>query len=78
MLLSNEYNLFDVIRYNVGLSKSQTILLEKDLKNPLPTKVTKLKLPFYFLMGKYDYNTSSHAAKHILIQLKQRKRIYYF
>ncbi len=65
MLLSNEYNLFDVIRYNVGLSKSQTILLEKDLKNPLPTKVTKLKLPFYFLMGKYDYNTSSHAAKNI-------------
>ena len=75
MLLSNEYNLFDVIRYNVGLSKSQTILLEKDLKNPLPTKVTKLKLPFYFLMGKYDYNTSSHAAKHILIQLKQRKNL---
>lgn len=63
MLLSNEYNLFDVIRYNVGLSHSQTVLLEKDLKNPLPTKVKKLKLPFYFLMGKYDYNTSFHAAK---------------
>ncbi|MBU5234208.1 hypothetical protein KQI01_03475, partial [Vibrio cholerae] len=28
MLLSNEYNLFDVIRYNVGLSHSQTVLLE--------------------------------------------------
>lgn len=63
MLLSNEYNLLDVIRYNVGLSHSQTVLLEKDLKNPLPTKVKKLKLPFYFLMGKYDYNTSFHAAK---------------
>ncbi len=35
MLLSNEYNLFDVIRYNVGLSKSQTILLEKDLKESI-------------------------------------------
>ena len=63
MLLSNEYSLLDVIRYNVGLSHSQSVLLEKDLKNPLPTKVTKMKLPFYFLMGKYDYNTSFHAAK---------------
>lgn len=63
MLFSNEYNLLDVIRYNIGVSNSQTVLLEKDLKNPLPTKVTKLKLPFYFLMGKYDYNTSFHAAK---------------
>ncbi|MBE7095350.1 MULTISPECIES: alpha/beta hydrolase [Bacillus cereus group] len=63
MLLSNEYNLLDVIGYNVGLSHSQTVLLEKDLKNPLPTKVTKMKLPLYFLMGKYDYNTSYHAAK---------------
>jgi len=26
----NEYNLLDVIRYNVGLSHSQTVLLEKD------------------------------------------------
>ncbi len=79
MLLSNEYNLFDVIRYNVGLSKSQTILLEKDLKNPLPTKVTKLKLPFYFLMGKYDYNTSSHAAKTYFNTIEaEKKRIYYF
>ncbi|GAB6448875.1 MULTISPECIES: alpha/beta fold hydrolase [Bacillus] len=63
MLLSNEYNLLDVIRYNVGLTHSQTVLLEKDLKNPLPNKVTKMKIPFYFLMGKYDYNTSLQAAK---------------
>ena len=75
MLLSNEYNLFDVIRYNVGLSKSQTILLEKDLKNPLPTKVTKLKLPFYFLMGKYDYNTSSHAAKTYFNTIEAEKNL---
>ncbi|MEN8644240.1 alpha/beta hydrolase [Bacillus toyonensis] len=77
MLLSNEYNLLDVIRYNVGLSHSQTVLLEKDLKNPLPTKVTKLKLPFYFLMGKYDYNTSFHAAKKYfdLIEADQKEFI---
>ncbi|WP_439876055.1 alpha/beta fold hydrolase [Bacillus mycoides] len=76
MLLSNEYNLFDVIRYNVGLSYSQTVLLEKDLKNPLPIKVTKLKLPFYFLMGKYDYNTSSHAAKQYFDRIEGDKKIF--
>ena len=74
MLLSNEYNLFDVIRYNVGLSHSQTVLLEKDLKNPLPTKVKKLKLPFYFLMGKYDYNTSFHAAKTYFDTIEAEKK----
>ncbi|AGE78189.1 hydrolase, alpha/beta fold family [Bacillus thuringiensis serovar kurstaki str. HD-1] len=39
----NEYNLLDVIRYNVGLSHSQTVLLEKDLKNPLPTKLHSMQ-----------------------------------
>ncbi|MGW5953221.1 alpha/beta fold hydrolase [Bacillus mycoides] len=77
MLFSNEYNLLDVIRYNVGLSHSQTVLLEKDLKNPLSTKVTKLNLPLYFLMGKYDYNTSFHAAKQYFdrIEVNQKEFI---
>lgn len=74
MLLSNEYNLLDVIRYNVGLSHSQTVLLEKDLKNPLPNKVTKMKLPLYFLMGKYDYNTSLHAAKTYFNTIEAEKK----
>lgn len=74
MLLSNEYNLFDVIRYNVGLSKSQTVLLEKDLKNPLPNKVNKMKLPLYFLMGKYDYNTSLHATKTYFNTIEAEKK----
>lgn len=63
MLFSSEYNLLDVIRYNLGLSYSQQILLKEDLKKPLPTKVTKLELPCYFIMGKYDYMTSANAAK---------------
>lgn len=74
MLFSNEYNLFDVIRYNYGLSYSQTVLLEKDLKNPLPTKVTKLNLPFYFLMGKYDYNTSFLAARKYFDMIEADKK----
>lgn len=74
MLFSNEYNLLDVIRYNVGLSHSQTVLLEKDLKNPLSTKVTKLNLPLYFLMGKYDYNTSFHAAKQYFDRIEANQK----
>lgn len=62
MLLSSEYNLLDVIRYNYGLTYSQNILLKNITENPLPSIVTKLELPFYFIMGKYDYMTSSNAA----------------
>lgn len=62
MLLSSEYNLLDVIRYNYGLTYSQNILLKNITENSLPSIVTKLELPFYFIMGKYDYMTSSNAA----------------
>ncbi|PKG23115.1 alpha/beta hydrolase [Niallia nealsonii] len=62
MLLSSEYNLLDVIRYNYGLTYSQNILLKNLTDNPLPSIVTKLELPFYFIMGKYDYMTSPNAA----------------
>ncbi|MDM5186369.1 alpha/beta hydrolase [Bacillus sp. DX4.1] len=74
MLFSSEYNLLDVIRYNYGLSYSQKILLKEDLKNPLPTIVTKLKLPCYFIMGKYDYNTSSNAAKKYFDMIEANKK----
>ncbi|WP_203362943.1 alpha/beta hydrolase [Bacillus sp. REN10] len=63
MLFSSEYNLLDVIRYNYGLSYSQKVLLKEVLENPLPKIVPKLEVPCYFVMGKYDYMTSSHAAK---------------
>ena len=63
VLLSSEYNLLDVIRYNYGMSYSQQMLLNDILENPLPNLVTKLEIPFYFVMGKYDFMTSSNAAK---------------
>ena len=62
MLLSSEYNLLDIIRYNYGLTYSQNILLKNITENSLPSIVTKLELPFYFIMGKYDYMTSFNAA----------------
>ena len=63
ILFSSEYSLLDVIRYNYGLTYSQEILLKDLTKNPLPSIVTKLELPTYFIMGKYDFMTSSNAAK---------------
>ncbi|MGG0237015.1 alpha/beta hydrolase [Bacillus rhizoplanae] len=74
MLFSSEYNLLDVIRYNYGLSYSQKTLLKDVLKNPLPTLVTKLKLPCYFVMGKYDYMTSSNAAKKYFDMIEADKK----
>lgn len=62
-LFSNEYNLLDVIRYNYGMGYSQEKLLNHMLENPLPDIVSSLDIPLYFVMGKYDYMTSSNAAK---------------
>ncbi|AVK83483.1 alpha/beta hydrolase [Lysinibacillus sp. B2A1] len=63
ILLSREYNLLDFIRYNNGVAKTQAQLVKEIFNKPLPKIVTKLELPFYFVMGKYDAMTSSNAAK---------------
>ncbi|WP_445683486.1 alpha/beta fold hydrolase [Sporosarcina sp. FSL W7-1283] len=63
VLFSNEYNLLDVIRYNMGMGYSQEKLVGHMLENPLPEIVTKLEIPFYFVMGTDDYMTTSNAAK---------------
>lgn len=74
MLFSKEYNLLDIIRYNYGLSLSQGALLKEVMQHPLPAKVQKLDLPFYFLMGNYDYQTSSQAAKNYFDQISAEKK----
>ncbi|MFJ7731214.1 alpha/beta hydrolase [Lysinibacillus sp. NPDC097231] len=63
ILLSREYNLLDSIRYTYGVANSQERLVKETLDKPLPKIVTKLELPLYFVMGKYDAMTSSNAAK---------------
>lgn len=74
MLFSREYNLLDVIRYNYGLSYSTKTLLEEVMKNPLPTKIKKLELPCYFVMGKYDYQTSSNQARKYFDMIEADKK----
>lgn len=64
-----EYNLLDRIRYNQGVSFVQAPLIGQAIKEPLPSIVTKLELPVYFIMGQYDYMTSAQSAKTYLDQL---------
>ncbi|RFB12617.1 alpha/beta hydrolase [Bacillus sp. HNG] len=62
-LTNPEYNLLDVIRYIKGISATQDLLLSEEKENDITTIVSSLDLPFYFVMGKYDYMTSTNAAK---------------
>jgi len=63
ILLSREYNGLDLIRYNYGLANKQEELIKETFDKPLTKVVTKLDLPFYFVMGKYDGMTSLNVAK---------------
>lgn len=74
MLFSSQYNLLDVIRYHDGLTLSQKNLLEDLLNKPLSNLVTKLELPYYFIMGKYDHMTSTKAAKYYFNVLEGEKK----
>ncbi|MGE4213639.1 MAG: alpha/beta fold hydrolase [Anaerotignaceae bacterium] len=62
-LFGSEYNLLDVIRYSCGVAFCQDILILQAFDKPLTERVTTLDLPFYFIMGKYDYMTSTSAAR---------------
>lgn len=62
-LFSSEYNILDVFRYFKGVGISQDLLLNDSEEKPLPKYITEFKLPFYFIMGKYDCMTSTKAAK---------------
>lgn len=43
--------------------KYQEVLLRETIGQPLSKIITTLDLPFYFVMGKYDYQTSTSVAK---------------
>lgn len=62
-LLNPEYNLLDVIRYLRGVSATQQILLAEEAKQSISSLVDRVDLPVYFVMGQYDYMTSTNAAK---------------
>ncbi|MCY9669630.1 alpha/beta hydrolase [Paenibacillus alginolyticus] len=73
-LFNREYNLLDVIRYLKGVSISQQILLEEESKNHITDIVDRLEIPFYFVMGQYDYMTSVNAARDYFNVLEASKK----
>ncbi len=63
IILSPEYNFFDIIRFGKGRSISNKTLWTELMEHKLPDEVTELKTPCYFVMGKYDYLTPVKTAK---------------
>nr|WP_240463771.1 alpha/beta hydrolase [Paenibacillus apiarius] len=74
LLFGPEYNLLDRIRYSRGVSYVQEILIGQAFKKPLPTIITELDLPVYFIMGQYDYMTSMKSAKIYFDQIDANKK----
>ncbi|MBQ8038304.1 MAG: alpha/beta hydrolase, partial [Lachnospiraceae bacterium] len=68
-LFRPEYNLLDTLRLYTAAFKYQDALLAETMDNPLSDIVTEVKIPFYFLMGKYDCMTSPKAAQTYLDNL---------
>ncbi|KZZ85770.1 alpha/beta fold hydrolase [Bacillus sp. SJS] len=66
--------MIDVIHYNYGIAYSQEILVKEVLKKPLSDLVKQFDIPTYFVMGKYDYMTSSRAARTYFNQLNAVKK----
>lgn len=63
ILFSPEYNWLDYIRMSIASNKNSDKLLLETLNTPLPSIVTKVDIPMYFIMGKYDGLTSALQAE---------------
>ena len=68
-LFGPEYNLVDMIRFKTASKKYQMPLATEALHNPISDLVTKLDLPVWFVMGKYDGMTAPEAAERYLNRL---------
>ena len=65
-LFGTEYNLLDAIRFYTASIKYQDALIMEALDNPITGIVTEIKIPVYFVMGKYDGMTSPETAENYL------------
>lgn len=68
-LLRPEYNLWDVLCLYAGSIQNQDVLLKETVDFPVSEIVTKLEIPAYFVMGKYDGMTTPEAAETYLENL---------
>jgi pimeloyl-ACP methyl ester carboxylesterase len=66
LLLNPEYNLVAYIRYVAGILVSDNTLWKEMEQSNLPQEVPELKIPCYFVTGKYDHLTPIRTANHYL------------
>ncbi len=71
-LFGSEYNLLNTIGFYTASGKYQEALIMEALKKPVYDIVTKIKIPVYFVMGKYDCMTSPEAAEKYLSSLQSQ------
>ena len=69
-LFGSEYNLRDAIGFYTASAKYQDGLIMEALRNPITDLVSKIDIPVYFVMGKYDGMTSPEAAREYLQNLE--------
>ena len=65
-LFGSEYNLRDAAGFYTAAMKYQDGLIMEALRSPLADIVSKIDIPVYFVMGKYDGMTSPEAAEEYL------------
>lgn len=73
-LFSREYDLLTKLNYQKNGMNSSKILIEDMFKVNFLKNVKELKVPTYFIMGKYDYFTPTQLVKKFYEQLKAPKK----
>ena len=63
LIAGPEYNLMDSIKYIYAGLKYAMPLAMQSIRDPLSETVTEVKVPTYFVLGKYDGMTNTRAAK---------------
>ncbi|MBQ6493042.1 MAG: alpha/beta hydrolase [Erysipelotrichaceae bacterium] len=64
-----EYNIMDGIKFFYSAAKHAMPLAMQCVKDPLPELVKEIKVPTYFLLGKYDGMTNTKAAREYFDEL---------
>jgi pimeloyl-ACP methyl ester carboxylesterase len=77
-MLKPEYNILDLIRILQGNFFSTKTMMKELLKINLSKQVPELKVPVYFLMGRYDYNWSAELAKKYFEVIKAPKKNFFW
>ncbi|MBQ9424722.1 MAG: alpha/beta hydrolase [Erysipelotrichaceae bacterium] len=63
LLTGPEYNLMDGFKFFYAMFRYSMPLALQSLRDPLPSLVSEVKIPTYFVLGKYDGQTNTRAAK---------------